>query len=371
MKRILHVVPSLELGGTEAFIMNHYRCLNREEMQFDFLVCCKKDWPYLKEIEELGGKVFYTARPSVLCLARFYDGMKQAIREGGPYTAIHCHADADNAVPLLCGLLCGVKKRIAHLHAMETVPSRLSRKWFHAVKKCIIKCCATNLWACSEEAGASFFGAGFKAKGKVLRNGIAVQRFLNADEAQLEKLKDEFQIKENHLVVGNISRFDQNKNQLFLVDVFKNLLAQHPDAVLLLGGTDGGMLADVKDYVARSHLESSVRFIGKRNDVAACLKLMDVYVFPSVFEGLGIGFLEAQAAGCLSIASTGVPQDTDMGLGTAFYLDLSHDAAYWAASICEKIETRKKPEDVEIFKAFKENHFDIDESCKELVKCYE
>lgn len=372
MKRILHIVPSLDLGGTEAFIMNHYRCMNRSEMQFDFLVCAKRDWPYLKEIEVLGGRVFYTARPSFLCLKSFYDGMKQAFEEGGPYTAIHCHADADNAVPLLCGLLCGIHKRIAHLHAKEEVPTRLSRKWFHVVKKCIIKLCATNLWACSADAGISFFGADyFEKKGKVIKNGIDVSRFLKADETQIERLRTEFRISKEQLVVGNISRFDENKNQLFLLDVFEKMLEKYPGAVLLLGGTDGGMLEKVKARVEARGLEANVRFIGRRNDVPSCLQLIDVYLFPSVYEGLGIAFLEAQAAGCLCIASTGVPRDTDMGLGTACYLGLMDGASPWAAYICERIYTRKLPEEANIRKAFIDNHFDIHESCKELVECYE
>lgn len=369
MKRILHVVPSLELGGTEAFIMNHYRCLNRHEIQFDFLVCSKKDWPYLKEIDRLGGRVFYTARPSVLCLGNFLRGMKQAIAEGGPYDAIHCHADADNAVPLLCGILCGVKKRIAHLHAMDEVPQRLSRKWFHAVKKAVIKYGATDIWACSEDAGVSFVGADyFKEKGKVIRNGISLDRFLQRDEARTAALREEFRLDGSGLVVGNISRFDENKNQLFLLDVFRKLLEKRPDAMLLLGGTDGGMLEEVK--TAAEDIENRVRFIGKRSDVAACLQLIDVYIFPSVFEGLGIAFLESQAAGCLCVASTGVPRDTDMGLGNAHYLELSAGAASWADYICGKLETRQKPSEDSIRRAFAEKHFDINESCKELVKYY-
>ena len=371
MKRILHIVPSLELGGTEAFIMNHYRGLNRQEIQFDFLVCSKKDWPYLKEIDRLGGRVFYTARPSILCFPAFLRGMKQALAEGGPYVAIHCHADADNGVPILCGLLCGVKKRIAHLHAMEEVPERLSRKWFHSVKKWIIKAFATDIWACSRAAGISFVGETFfQKKGKVIRNGISLDRFLNVEEGAVSALKAEFRIPENSLVLGNITRFDENKNQLFLVDVFRKLLERHPDALLLLGGTDGGSLRQVQDYVAEKGLLEKVRFIGRRSDVPACLKLIDVYVFPSVFEGLGIALLEAQAAGCLCVASTGVPEDTDMGLGTAFYLELAQGETAWAAFLSEKLAERKLPSQQEIRAAFGKNHFDINESCKELVDYY-
>ena len=371
MKRILHVVPSLELGGTEAFIMNHYRSMNRQEIQFDFLVCAKKDWPYLKEIDRLGGRVFYTARPSILRLGSFLAGMKQAIREGGPYAAIHCHADADNAVPILCGAICGVKKRIAHLHAIDQMPERWSRKWFHYVKKWLIKAFATDVWACSEEAGNSFVGADYFGKnGKVIRNGISLDRFLFVDEAHKQALKEEFHISDDQPVLGNITRFDENKNQLFLVEVFKNLLTQHPEALLILGGTDGGKLQQVKDYVAENDLEKNVRFIGRRNDVPEWLSLMDVYVFPSVFEGLGIALLEAQAAGCLCVASTGVPMDTDMGLGTAHYLPLSEGAAGWAEFLSAKLDKKQKPLQSDIRKAFVEKHFDINESCKELVKYY-
>lgn len=109
MKRILHILPSLELGGTEAFIMNHYRAIDRSKYQFDFLVFAEKQWPYLQEIEALGGRIFYACQPSLLSVLKFYQYLKMAMIMGGPYAAIHCHADAGNAVPLFCGMLCGIK----------------------------------------------------------------------------------------------------------------------------------------------------------------------------------------------------------------------------------------------------------------------
>lgn len=373
MKKILHILPCLELGGTETFVMNHYRYIDRTEFQFDFLVFSKKDYPYIKEIERLGGRVFFASQPSLLHFLKFYRWFKQVIQEGGPYTAIHCHANVGNAIPLLCGFLCNIRIRISHSHAVNQMPCNVLRKLIFRGRKVLIRLFATQFLACSIDAGRSLYGDNFSEKKiKIICNGIEVDRFAQCDPEKVEKLKQTFGISEkNDLIVGNISRFDSNKNQLFILDVFKVLLEKHPNAILLLGGVDGGMLHDVQDHVKLSEIEDHVRFLGKRQDIAECLKLIDVYLFPSQHEGLGIALLEAQASGCLCVASTGVPSVSNLEFGTAFYLELSRGAEYWANYIDKKLITRIRPTNEEIREAFVKKRFDVEESLKELVKCYE
>lgn len=372
MKKVLQIIPSLELGGTEAFVMNYYRTMNREDIQFDFLVFAEKEWPYLKEIEKLGGNVYYAPSPSLRRVYGFYKHFVKVLRFGGPYEAIHCHADADNAIPLLCGFLCGVKIRISHSHSSTHVPISSVRGWIFLLRKILIRLMATKYLACSNKAGHALYGRTFFDKhGSVVKNGIFVDKFHNVSAAKVEALKQEFGITQrNDLIVGNISRFDKNKNQIFAIKVFEHLLSQKPNALLLLGGVDAGELKMLQEYVVERGLDKNVLFIGKRSDVEVCLKLMDVFLLPSVQEGFSISLLEAQASGCLCIASTGVPQDVNMELETLSYLSLSDDAKSWAETISKKLEIREIPAENAVNEAFDRNGFDICKGSEELLKYY-
>lgn len=360
-KRVLQVIPCLELGGTEAFVMNNYRQVDTEKMQFDFFVFSEKNYPYLEEINNRGGKVFYGTQPSLKNAVRFYKAFKKAVKVGGPYTAVHCHANISNALPILCAALCNIKIRIAHSHAVANKPKNIAKKLIFSIRKWAITTFSTKLLACSKEAGVSLFGSkSFSLKGSVCNNGIDVERFTKINEEKLSVLREEFAIsKTDGPIFGNISRFDKNKNQSFIVEVFAELLKEYPNALLLLGGNDGGMLGQIKTKVKDLKIEERVRFIGKRSDVADCLQLIDVYIFPSLQEGLGIALLEAEAAGCLCFVSDTVPKESDMGLGTMSYCSLQNGCENWAKDIICKFENFQPPNADTIISCFKSNGYDI------------
>lgn len=371
MKRILHVVPSLTRGGTEAFIMNNYLHLDREKMQFDFLSFYQDSYPLVGEIESLGGQVSYIRHPSLAHIYGFYKDMKRAIKKGGPYDTMHCHVNTGNAVPLLCGALCGIKIRISHSHAVTEPGRTLPAKLVTLVRKGMIRLFANKFLACSNIAGETLYGKKFfQNHGTVCRNGIDVDRFCTEDKEKTTQLLQEFSIPTDHdIILGNITRFDLNKNQTFIVDVFAELRKSRPKAILLLGGSDGGQLAPLQEKVKGLGIEENVRFIGMRDDIAGCLQLIDVFVFPSFHEGLGIAMLEAQAADCLCVASTGVP-DANLEIGNGFLLDLSLGAAAWSAFIEEQLCNKKPIPDAQIKKVFQEKGFDIEQSAMEMISIY-
>ena len=146
------------------------------------------------------------------------------------------------------------------------------------------------------------------------------------------------------MVIGNISRFEEKKNSLFTINVFSKILDFIPEAVLIMGGSDGGLLEECKSQVEKLGIEKSVRFIGKRTDVPACLKLFDIYLFPSLFEGLGIVLLEAQASGCFCVASDGVSPEVDRGLNSVHFISLKKNETDWAKEIIESYNNWKEPE---------------------------
>lgn len=345
MKRILQVVSCLELGGTEAFIMNNYRRLDKEKYQFDFLVFIQRDYPYLPEIKSLGGRVFFCGLPAMNRYHEFEKTVIDTIKKNGPYIAVHSHVNMQNGLVLKAAKKAGVKKRISHSHDTSGKGARGINRIVEKYKEYLIKHNTTHYLACSSNAGKYLYGeAFFKERGRVIPNGIDLTSFISKSQDRI-RLYQELNITETaYPVVGNITRFEAKKNPKFTVAVFKEFLKEYPKAILLLGGPDGGQLQEVKQLVDEFGISSSVRFIGKRTDIAECLKLIDIYLFPSLYEGLPIAFLEAQAAGCLCVTATTVSADSTMIDESVLRLKLEDGSEYWSKKIEECFQIWKKPD---------------------------
>lgn len=331
MKRILHVVSCLEYGGTEAYIMNNYRNIDKKEYEFDFLVFIKKDYPLADEIRQLGGHVYFSVTPKLGDMHNFIKKTAKIIKENGPYIAVHSHVNIANCWVMLSAKKAGVKIRVSHSHATSGMNSGELKNIYRRLELRLLKAHATHFLACSPDAGSYLYGKRFFEKhGALIHNGIELNKFMSENPEKTKELEKQFDIRTADLVVGNITRFDKNKNIGFLIDVFNEILKIAPKAVLLLGGTDGGELDSLKDKTKRMNIDGSVRFIGVRNDISDCLKLINVYVVPSLSEGLSFALLEAEAAGCECVASTGVPSEADMDIGNLTFLDLNKGHEYWA-----------------------------------------
>ncbi len=371
MKRILQVVSCLELGGTEAFIMNNYRRLDKEKYQFDFLVFIQRDYPYLPEIKSLGGRVFFCGLPAMNRYHEFEKTVIDTIKKNGPYIAVHSHVNMQNGLVLKAAKKAGVKKRISHSHDTSGKGARGVNKIVEKYKEYLIKRNTTHYLACSADAGKYLYGdVFFKERGRVIPNGIDLTSFISKSQDKA-CLCQEFNIAEDtYPVVGNITRFEAKKNPKFVVTVFKELLKEYPKAILLLGGPDGGQLQEVKQLVDKLGISSSVRFIGKRTDIAECLKLIDIYLFPSVFEGLGIAFLEAQASGCFCVASTAVSAEATVIDGSVLRLKLEDGSEYWSEKIVDRFQIWKKPDVNYRIACFRDKGFEIESSHINLLEVY-
>lgn len=366
MIRVLHVVGCLERGGTEAFIMNLYRNIDRSAIQFDFLVLNEKDYPYLEEIRTLGGNVYFDTgakKNGLAFIKRCVEVMKQY-----PYAAVHSHINVTNGRILLAAKLAGVPLRISHSHATHGKGGSLPKRMIRKLECHVLKTCATDLLACGTEAGEYLYGkSAFEKHGNVICNGIDTDSFLQADKLPT----DIGTIPPNTPIFGNVSRFDKNKNQLFVLDVFAEIHKQEPGALLLLGGVDGGMLDLCMQKVATLGLQDCVRFIGVRRDMPQVLHAIDVFLFPSLYEGLGIVLLEAQASGCACIASTGCSPASDMGLGLVRYVPLEEGAEAWARYALETYHAGTHGiGSATIRNAFAENGYDITSTVARMTTIY-
>ena len=322
--RILHVVTYMGRGGLETMIMNHYRHIDRTRAQFDFLVHREFRADYDDEIEALGGRIFRI--PRLVPWSRSYlKTLERFFRDHPEYKIVHVHQDCLSSVILKAAQKCGVPVRIAHSHNISQDKNlKYLIKLFY---KRFIPEYATHLFACGEEAGAWMFaGAPFR----VINNAIDASRFAFHPERR-EMARKRLGISESDFVVGHVGRFDPQKNHAFLLDIFAEIARKNTRAILLLVG-DGNLRAAMEEKANNLGIRNRVVFAGIRNDVPELMQAMDCFAFPSLYEGVPVTLVEAQAAGLGCIVSDGVPKE---GVKTDFvkFVPLSAGAEVWAEEI--------------------------------------
>lgn len=321
--RVLHVVTYMGRGGLETMLMNYYRQVDRQKIQFDFLVHRKERWDYDDEIEGMGGRIYRLPRLNPWSL-EYKRSINRFFAEHHEYCIVHSHLDCMSSIPLKAAKRAGVPVRIAHAHSTSQDKNvKYLLKLFYRNQ---ISNYATRLMACGTEAGDWMFGG---ENFKILNNAIDAKRYVY-DRDVRDRMRTKFGIKSNEFVVGHVGRFSPPKNHEFLVDVFAEISKQRPSKLLLVG--DGSLRSNIEQKVKRLGLEAAVIFTGRRSDVANLLQAMDVFVFPSVYEGLGMATIEAQAAGLPCFVSNGVPMECDL-TGLVRQIPLSMSAKAWAHEV--------------------------------------
>lgn len=299
MIRVLHIVSYMQRGGLETLIMNCYRHIDREKLQFDFIVHRDFRSDYDDEIEALGGKIYRL--PRLNPFSPFYrKAMLDFFRKHPEYRIVHCHLDCMSALPLSAAKRCGVPVRIAHAHS-----SNQTKDWKYPLKRFFmqgIPGVATHFFACSKTAGKWMFP---DQNITVVNNGIDTAKFAFNAESRAE-MRAELGLG-SELVLGHTGRFMPEKNHSFLIDVFAEVHRRDPQSKLILIGT-GPLEKQIKEKVRGLHLTDAVEFLGVRPDVNRILQAVDVFVLPSVYEGFGIAAVEAQTAGAKCVVSDQVPE---------------------------------------------------------------
>ena len=360
MTRVLQVVTHMNRGGLETMLMNYYRSIDREQLQFDFLTHRPYEGDYGEEIKQMGGKIYHLP-----ILNPFSGSYKKTLRlffsEHPEYQIVHVHQDCLSGAILKIAKECGIKVRIAHSHSASQ-----DKDIKYPIKLLFrrnITRHATALMACGSDAGNwMFHGADFL----VLNNAIDTHLYV-CNSAKRDRMRTKLGIDQDELVIGHVGRLDYPKNHLFLVDIFHQVKRLIPHAKLLLIGDDTGDFADrTKEKVRSLGFEDSVIFAGIRSDVPDLLQAMDVFVFPSNYEGLPMTMVEAQAAGLPCLISDKVPIECKM-TDLVQQIPLSAGAEVWAkAAMKSAKETVREDTSVQI----KAAGFDIAENAKWLQNYY-
>ena len=332
MIRVLHVLGGLNRGGAETMVMNLYRNIDRSKVQFDFIVHTKNKCDYDDEIKSLGGRVYNVPKYTGKNHFEYKKAWIRFFKEHSEYKIIHGHVRSTAAIYLKIAKKNGLTT-ISHSHNTS------SGKGLSAVVKNTFqyptRYVAEYLFACSEFAGKWLFGRKSLHKDNfyILNNAIDGKSFI-FDKKIREDKREEFKIKDR-FVIGHIGRFHPQKNHDFLIDIFKKVHDINNNAVLMLVG-DGELKQIIQEKIENLGLCDSVIFTGVRSDIPDLLQAIDVFVFPSIFEGLGIVAVEAQAAGIPCIVADTIPKEayiTDLIKS----ISLSEPVDVWSKAILKKV----------------------------------
>ena len=332
---IAHIIGKWLGGGVESVVMNYYRNINRDKIQFHFI--CDKDStniPY-EEIESLGGKVILV--PPYQNIFKYIKELRKIFRENR-YRIVHSHLNSLNVFPLFCAYKENVCVRIAHSHS-TTNKKEWKKNIIKNVLKKFSKIFATDYFACTEYAGEWLFGKKTLKNGDItiINNSINIEKFKFDDDAR-KRIQIELNIKDK-FVVGHVGRFVQQKNHDFLLDVFSKVYEKNKNAILLLIG-EGPLEKEIKKKVNDLRLNDAVYFLGIRKNVNELMQAMDVFVFPSLYEGLGMVLIEAQASGLSCVCSTEVPLDAKV-TDCITFLSLDDASEMWCENVLAKKNIRK------------------------------
>lgn len=361
--RVLHVIGIMNRGGAETMIMNLYRHIDRDKVQFDFVEGSNEPAVFDEEILRLGGRIFRCPR---------YNGKNHAaytkwwndffLTHRGEYTAVHGHIGSTAAIYL------GIAKKhglytVAHSH---NIINRFDFKSLaYMAFSFPTRFIADRFFACSKDAGVSRYGKRFGNDPQrciLFHNAIDLAHFSFSEEKR-EYMRSSLMI-EDRLVVGHVGRFDFQKNHEFLLRVFQRIVKARQDAVLLLVG-DGERRAEIERLAEEYRLTDSVMFAGVVSNVSDYLHAMDVLVFPSRYEGLPVSLIEAQASGLPCCISDAVP--AEVGITPCIeFVSLKESPEFWA----QKTVTMARKGRMHTQRLLTDAGYDIRETAKWLTEFY-
>ena len=352
--RVLHVVGSMNLGGQETFIMNVYRKINKEKIQFDFAVSSKNEGYYDSEIRDLGGKIYYIPAIKENLIKRCFALYKLIVANS--YTVLHRHSAFSIAfVDLFVGWLAGVKTRIIHSHA-DYDPHRL-----HPLFRPLIMLFSNCRLACSIEAARWMYGKCTKSF-VILNNGIDTNSFL-FNPTTREKIRSDLGLEDSCILLGHTGRFSPEKNHRFLFDLLAQIINDGYNNIKLCLVGDGEAKQDFLAYCKEKQISQNVIFCGLKDNVNDYLSAFDIFLFPSIHEGLGISLIEAEINGLKCIVSENINQEAFLSERVSA---LPLNIAVWEKKI---LSASKDVTHQNIF-SIRATSFDVRETVRKLMEIY-
>lgn len=371
--KVLHVVGGLNVGGIEKWLIQVLRHIDREKIQFDFMVHTTKKCFYDDIARELGARIIpnpYPKNPALYAL-----NFIKLNKVYGPYDVVHSHTHHFSGFVIFLAWLCRIPKRIAHSHSDTRLAEEgkgVMRKAYLRLTESLIRSFATDGLAASVKAAESLFGYGWQAdeRWKILHCGIDIIPFLKSYDK--ERTKAELGLDGNAIVIGHVGRFENQKNHNFLLKIAKMIINDHSDYHFLFVG-DGPLRNEVEKKARIDGLSANVHFLGIRGDIPRIMEAMDIFLFPSLYEGLGIVLIEAQASGLPCVVADNVPKEADVCGELIIRIGLERDLREWLEAIQKAVNISRKNRAMlkkEALVKLLESDFNIQTCVRELYDIY-
>lgn len=357
-KKILHVVGAMNIGGAETFLMNVLRNINRDEYEFIFLCYIEGDYDYAEELNRLGCKVLRIPDTRITNPLGFVKQIENMIIKE-KINIVHSHVDFTSGYAMLAAKNAGINMRIAHAHSASVTRSmNLLRHGWLKILRWLMNHYATERIACGEDAGKFMFGSNTF---QIIRNGVDVTRF-EFNAASRATIRHQLNIRANDTVFLHIGRFESVKNHDFLIDIFSRYYAHDRMARLILLG-DGSLFNVIKKKVSELGLESAVQMLGKQTNTEDYYSASDLFIMPSLYEGLPVTLIEAQMNGLGCLVSDVIDRSVDYG-SVNFY-SLQKNAEEWSGQI-NSIKRKHLTVSEDLM-----NEYDIKKVTNQLQEIYE
>ena len=364
--KVLILDTVMNRGGAEAMTMNYMRNMDRTKVQYDFLVHRDYRAAYEDEIEQLGGKIYRICPIYPQNFHRYKKEIRKFFIEHPEYKIIHCNMSELGYFAYKEAYKLGIPVRICHSHNTPRGFDLKSIFRFYFKHRC--RKYVNYMFACSMDAGIWLFGKKNKEKIEIIPNSIDTSLYKYNEKTRMT-LRKQLGIT-NEFVIGHVGRFFEQKNHLFLIDIFNEVIKINSNSKLILVG--GGELDDslknkVKEKIKKLHLESKVIFTGVVENVYDYMQIFDIFLFPSLFEGFGIALLEAQASGLQCITSKDVvPQSVNV-CNLVEFVSLDCDSKYWAKRVLNYSDTSSRKDTSNIIK---KAGYDVEENSKKMISKY-
>ena len=369
--RILHIVGGMVVGGVETTLMHMLRRIDRDRFQMDFLVNTAEPCAYDEEVLSLGSKI-------IPCLNQFQlwsyaAKFKRILKEHGPYDIVHSHVHHFSGLMLLLAKQAGVPIRIVHSrNDTSTVDAKagLMRRLYITLSERLIDRYANFGLASSRKAAECLFGSDWSndSRWQILLPARDMTPYQDTVDTTI--VRAELNIPNDALVIGHIGRFETQKNHWLVVEIAAEVAKRKPNMRLLLIG-DGALRSEIEQKVAQLNLTDKVIFTGVRFDVPRLmLGAMDIFLFPSFYEGLGSVGFEAQAAGLPCVFSDVIPEEVDVVESLVKRISLSKPASYWAEELLTHQNAASAINQLDALSLIENSPFNIETSVKDLTDIY-
>jgi len=341
--RVLQVLGALNIGGAETMVMNLYRNIDREKVQFDFVIHTTAHCDFTDEILSLGGKIYSCPRYIGKNHFQYCRWWKEFLKNREEYRIIHGHVRSTAALYLMVAKKLG-RVTIAHSHSTSN-----GKGMSALVKDCMqlpIRYIADYMFACSKDAGEWLFGKRVidSNKYRTIKNAIDIEKF-SFDNVIREDYRRKLGLEEKNLVYGHIGRFHEAKNYPFLLEVFEKIYSRNRNARLILVG-DGDLRDEIENQIEKLKLTEAVILLGFRKDTAQLMQAMDVFLFPSKWEGLPVTVVEAQATGLPCFISRNITKEVvvselvnvlSIGVGSDVWVEIIESSSLQRKNVIEEI----------------------------------